>query len=543
VRRSLFGLLAFGILVIPIDAHQNSESHNVSLIQEDNCSETRVASLQNYDRLSEIFLDEGLRHPPHNLAGNVVWGTRYYLESLLTAYEATCNPKYIQAFLDSGQSVMNLVETMTVLDAPDPGEPADTANGSLVTLTGWPTWLASFSVPAMVPTQTGPAALYAQDLGPSNYFEVIQQSNGSLQLALTAGGKTLETHTIQSIVDLSAVASEPLIWGQSAGRIKVTGAGLPAPGVYPVYVPEKTIWNSEQAGGILLPFAHFLLLAKAHAGLAGEVTREEWTHKILAIASGYENDFISDGYGGLTLHNPKWLPNVTADTDAAMDYISVEATLRVFLFELSGDPHQLAIAQGLMLHQRNFQWSVTPQGWLLFQFWPDFNPWSSRANAPSGNVMDSFDFDPNTPSPVTDAGFFVDFLHFVKVFRLARDIGIPENIYIANRATFQQYLLYGSGFPPSGSDSLLRGFYPTVNSTASDAINPSQDPFAGAGFLTPEVADQSFINANWNWMLSFGQDPHGGSIGYFLRAWARSEAAELNVRKYVKRPHIGTNIP
>jgi len=274
---------------------------------------------------------------------------------------------------------MNLVETMTVLDAPDPGEPADTANGSLVTLTGWPTWLASFSVPAMVPTQTGPAALYAQDLGPSNYFEVIQQSNGSLQLAWTAGGKTLETHTIQSIVDLSAVASEPLIWGQSAGRIKVTGAGLPAPGVYPVYVPEKTIWNSEQAGGILLPFAHFLLLTKVHAGLADEVTREEWTHKILAIASGYENDFISDGYGGLTLHNPQWLPNVTADTDAAMDYISVEATLRVFLFELSGDPHQLAIAQGLMLHQRNFQWSVTPQGWLLFQFWPDFNPWSSRA--------------------------------------------------------------------------------------------------------------------------------------------------------------------
>jgi hypothetical protein len=530
VRRTLFGLFAFVLFVIPIGGCQKSDPHNMPLMQVADCSERQNASLQNYDRLSEIFLDEGLRHPPHNLGGNVVWGTRYYLESLLTAYEATCNPKYIQAFLDSGQSVMNLVETMKVLDAPDPGEHDETGNASLLTVTGWPTWLGSFSVPAMVPTQTGPTALYAQGLGPAVYFEIAQQSDGSLQLAWTAGGNTLETHAVQSIADLSTIASGPLIWGQSVGRIKPTGAGLPAPGVYAVYLPEKTIWNSEQAGGILLPFAHFLLLAKEDPGLVDEVTREEWTHKILTIASGYENDFISDGLGGLTLHNPPWLPNVTADTDAAMDYVSVEATLRVFLFELTGDPHQLAIARGLMLRLRNLQWSVSPQGWLLLQLWPDFTPWSSQADAPAGNVLDSFDFDPSTPSPVPDAGFFVDLLHFVKVFKLEREVGIPKSIYIANRAAFQQYILYGSGLPPSGSDSLLRGSYPTANSTVSDAVNPSPDPFAGAGFLTPEVADQSFINANWNWMLSFGQDPHGGSIGYFLRAWARSEAAELKVR-------------
>src|SRR4029077_3217890 len=126
VRRTLFGLFAFVVLVIPIGARQNSDPHNVRLIEVHDCSERQNASLQNYDRLSEIFLDEGLRHPPDNLAGNVVWGTRYYLESLLTAYEATCNPKYIQAFLDSGHSVMNLVETMTVLDVPDSGEPNGT---------------------------------------------------------------------------------------------------------------------------------------------------------------------------------------------------------------------------------------------------------------------------------------------------------------------------------------------------------------------------------------------------------------------------------
>ncbi len=534
MRRSLFGLFAFGCLVVPIGARQNSASHYVPLIQVGPCSGSQAASLQNYDRLSGTFLDEGVRHPPSNLAGNVVWGTRYYLESLLTAYEATCNPKYIQAFLDSGQSVMNLVGQMDVLDAPDPGEPVATANGSVLPLTGWPTWLGSFSVPATVPTQTGPAALYAQGLGPAVYFEVAQQSDGSLQVAWTAGGQPLETYRIQSIADLNAMASEPLIWGQSPGRVKLTGAGLPAPGVYPVYLPEKTIWNAEQAGGILLPFAHFLLLAKENPGLTDLVTRQEWTSKILAIASSYESDMISDGRGGLRLHNPPWVPNVVADTDAAMDYISVEATLRVFLFELTGDPHQLAIARGLMLHQRNFHWSVNAQGWFLLQFWPDFVPWSSRANAPAGSVWDSFEYNPSTPSSVADAGFFADLLHYVKVFNLEREVDIPDYIYIANRAVFQQYLLYGS--PPIASDALLREFYPTVASTASDEIDPAQDPFAGAGFLTPEVADQSFINANWNWMLSFGQDPHGGSIGYFLRAWARSEAAELDVRKYPKSP-------
>jgi hypothetical protein len=45
----------------------------------------------------------------------------------------------------------------------------------------------------------------------------------------------------------------------------------------------------------------------------------------------------------------------------------------------------------------------------------------------------------------------------------------------------------------------------------------------------PEVADQSFINANWQWMLNYGQTPQGFPIGYFLRAWAEGEAAQLNI--------------
>ena len=308
---------------------------NVLLVQVASCSGKPAVTLPNYDRISEQFLNEETRHPADNLGGNVVWGTRYYLESLLAAYEATGNPKYVQAFLDSGQWVLNLIQTMTVVDAPDPGQPVVPGTAPLLTVTGWPTSTGNFGVPAMIPTQTGQPALYAQSLGAATNFEVTQQSNGTLQLAWTAGGNALETHIVQSVSDLNAIASEPLIAGQSVGRIKPTGVGLPVPGVYPVNLLEKTIWNSEQAGGILLPFAHFLLLAKQTPGLVDENTQKEWTNEVLTIAADYEEDFVSDGYGGLKLHNPRWLPNITADLDAAMDYISAETSLRLFLYELT----------------------------------------------------------------------------------------------------------------------------------------------------------------------------------------------------------------
>jgi hypothetical protein len=542
-----FGFCVFGCLLFfitgcgsgdPTGSCGSGRPVDASLVQIASCSGTAATSLPNYDRLSAQFLDDETRHPTGNLSGNVVWGTRYYLESLLTAYEATGNPKYIEAFLDSGQWVLNLVQTMTIVDAPDPGQPTAPGAGPLLTVTGWPTSVAGFGVPVAVPTQTGQIALYAQNLSAGAiFFKVTQQSDGSLQLAWTAGNtgdQVLQSNTIQSVADLNALAAAPLVWPQSVGRIKLTGAGLPAPGIYQVNLQfEKTMWNSEQAGGILLPFAHFLVLAKEHPGLVDEVTREDWTSKILAIAAGYEDVFVSDGQGGLRQHNPLWLPNVVADIDAPMDYISAEATLRLFLYELTGDPHQLAIATGLILHQQNFHLGVGPQGWLLLQSWPDFVPWSTRANAPSGSVWDSFEYDPSTPSPNTDGGFFVDLLHYAKIF----EICLSDYVYNGNRTAFQQYLFYGSS-PVEGSAALLRGYYPRVNSKASDPINVSQDPFAGGGYLTPEVANQSIIDANWKWMQSYAQNPQGQSIGYYLRDWARSEAAELNRCQYA-----GTSAP
>jgi hypothetical protein len=499
----------------------------VPLLQIANCSGTPATSLPNFDRLSAQYLDDATRQPTDNLWGAVVWGTRYYLESLLTAYEATGNRKYIQAFLDSGQSVMSLVQTMTIVDAPDPGQPVLPGKGTLqLAVTGWPTSLNSFSNPITVPTQSGAVALYAQSINGATTFEVIQQNDGSLLLEWTADSQLLQSNLVKTLSDLNSLAVAPLVWGQSVGRIKPTGAGLPAPGIYPVNGYETTIWNSEQAGGILLPFAHLLLLAKQTPGLVDEATQKTWTSEVLTIASGYETAIIPDGQGGLRLQNPQWLSNETADLDAAMDYIAVEATLRLFLYRLTEDQHQLDLAKGLLQRSQNFNWKPNPQGWLLLEFWPSLTPWGGQSQKPPGNIWDSFQYPLNVPAPATDGGTAVDLMHYLKL--LTPDLCLNDSIYASNQATFQQYLLYNS--PPSGDPSapLLRFAYPTFDSTTSDTIIPSIDPFSGAGYLTPEIATQSSVDANWSWMKRFAENPNGQSIGYFLRAWARSEAAELN---------------
>lgn len=510
-----------------------SNVSDVALLQAAGCSGAPITSLPNYDRLSAQFLDEATRHPAHNLGGNVVWGTRYYLESLLTAYEATGNQKYIEAFLDSGEWVLNLSQTMNIIDIPDPGEPVAPGDAKLMAVTGWPTRLGSFSVPTSVPTQTGKTALYAQSFGSAVYFQVLQDKDGGLDLNWTdPQNHVLQTRAIHTVSDLNVLGEEVLVWGKSVGRIKPTGTGLPAPGTYPVYALENTIWNSEQAGGILLPFAHFLLLAKQQPGVVDDETQKRWLNKILNIASSYEEVFVSDGSGGLRQHNPAWLPNAVADMDAPMDYISVEATLRMFLYELTGDVHQLSLADGLLLHQQNFRWMIGPQGWFLLQLWPDLQPWSSRTDAPQGSVWDVFQSDPATPSPVTDGGFFAELLHYSKFFNLAPSC-LNDAVYNAHRSVFEQYLMYQTN--PTSPTSLLRGAYPTPTSTPSDPINPSADPFAGSGYLTPEVADQAIVDANWRWMQNFGEDPQGQAIGYFLRAWARSESAEARLCQYRKK--------
>lgn len=502
-----------------------------SLFSPADCSDLTPGSLSHYDSMSLQFLDEATSDPSGNAEGDIVWGTRYYLESLLDAYESTANPKYIQAFMNSASVVMGEVQSLSVVDIPDPSAPGNTTTSPSITVTGWPTLLGSFSESVPIPTSTGQVSLYAQNLDPTDpngpiYLQVTPQGSGIL-LSWVNESQTLESHAIGNSADLTALSSAPLTEGQSYGRISATGLGLPAPGTYQVNSPIETIWH-EQTGGILLPIARFLVMAQTHPGLANPSTLASWKSQILTIADSYENDLVPDNEGGLRLQNPMWLPNALAGTRFAADYVAVEATMRMFLYILTGDQNQLAIAQGLVNHQKNYHWQTNSEGWLLLKLWPCMVPWSTSAAAPAGSVWSSYSFDPEVPSPVEDGAAYVDLFHQASQYGLSATLGIPPDIYAENQATLQQYLFIG----PRAVDiptGILRGSYPQASSTKGDPLTSSQYTWSGAWYVDPEVADPNYVNTNWRWMLRYAQNPQGNPPGYFLRAWAMSEAAEYSV--------------
>ena len=177
-----------------------------------------------------------------------------------------------------------------------------------------------------------------------------------------------------------------------------------------------------------------------------------------------------------------------------------------------------------MLHQERANWGISGQGWLLLKYWPDFRPWSDRSGAPAGSIWDQFEGSNQTPAPVLDAEFNAEMFQAALQYGLNGDLGISDGLYAANRNTLLQYL-----FLTDSSRAIIRASYPSATSTPSDKENPSpSDPFASAGYLSGEISSDTFVNANWNWIVQNGTvAPTTLPVGYFLRAWARSEAAEL----------------
>jgi len=494
-----------------------------------------ATSLSMYDNYSALFLDEATKHPTTNNGGQVVWNTRYYLESLITAYEATHNPKYLQAFEDTGSAVMNLIQTLTVPDVSDPTAPGKTVSGPYINTTGWPTYMGTYAAPISIPTTDGAIALYAQSLYPrskASYVVISQDANGSLQFAWTNGApgsanfKSLRTYIINNTNDLDSIAAQPLVYGSSIGRIKATDAGLPAAGIYSLGQPLQMVWQGEQTGGILLPFARFLLIAKDRPGVVDSSLAADWERQVLLITSQYVDQFASDGEGGYTIHNPAWMPMTDADTDAPSDYVFAEASLRILLFELTQDTSQLGLAQGLLQHQVSHNISTSANGWLLVKEWPDVKPWSSRNEAPPGSIWDVLSFDPTTPENSTEGATFVEMLGLANQYGLSQQLGIPDSLVHAQIETFDQYLKIPNA-EQEGILSSVRSQYPKVNSTMSDPVIVS-DPYASAGYLAKESSDASFWIENWRWMQVTGPSPaNADSLGYYLRAWARAEAAFL----------------
>jgi hypothetical protein len=494
------------------------------------CGDLSTSALTHYDQMTATYLDESTRHPADNSNEAIVWNTRYYLDSLITAYEATGNAKYAQAFLDSGTWVMNLVQTVPALNAPDPTAPG--AKGPTINVMGWPELIGNYGVPTPVPDANGKISMYAQSLVPYGgpaWLQILAQDDGTLKFSwYTSNNQALQTNYVGNLTQLEELASQPLVAGKSQQRIILMGGGMPVPGAYILDTEEKAVWH-EQTGGILLPFAQFLLLAKEHPEIADSATIDQWTAKVLSIASGYEDEFVSDGAGGLLFRNPQWLPNSVAGTDAAGDYVFVEAELRSVLYKLTSDPHQLALARGLVVHQQTFHWQINSEGWLELKFWPCIVSWSSRSNAPAGSIWDEFEYDAYTAAPSTDASFAADFLSAASKYGLVSQLGINTTIYDVQQETFIDYMVGGINMPFAGPEGIMRQSFPSASSTSYDPVSYSSDPWAASAWAPPAMSSQIFTNANWNWMQQYGESSQGANPGYFLRAWARSEAAQMSV--------------
>jgi hypothetical protein len=499
------------------------------------CTGLSPKSLVHFDAESQQFLDQAVSAPSDNSQGNIIWNTRYYMEALLDAYEATGNSKYLHSFVSTGTVVMNELQQLTLVNAADPSAPGNTIDSPTITVTGWPTQLGSFSESVPIPAANGETALYAQNLDPTDpngpvSFDVTSNPDGTLTLSWVGTSQTLQSNTIRTLSDLQALAAAPLVQGQTYGRINATGSGLPLAGTYNVNSPLWTIWH-EQTGGILLPFARFLLLAKRNPSVADPSLVSQWTSQVVSVADSYEDEFVPDKTEGLRLRNPIWLTNSLAGTNAAADYAAVEATMRMFLYELTTDSQQLAIAQGLVMHQKTLHWQKNAQGWLLLKSWPCLVPWTTSANAPAGNIWSFYAFDTTTPEAIEDGAAYVDLFHEAQVLGLSSQLGITPDIYTANRRTLAQYLFSDPSVTSTRPSGLLRGSYPTANSKATDPLSSSQYTWSSAWYAAPEIADDNYVEANWKWMLQFNQNPQGQDVGYFLKAWAVSEAAEMRVCK------------
>ena len=235
---------------------------------------------------------------------------------------------------------------------------------------------------------------------------------------------------------------------------------------------------------------------------------------------------MSDGAGGLRFINPQWLPNSLADTDSAATYIFAEARLRLLLYELIGDPHQLAIARGLAVHQQRFHWKTNSEGWVELKFWPCIVSWSDRASAPPGSIWDVFQFDPTDPEPAEDASFLADFLNSATQYGLLSQVGINLSFIRVQQTTFMNYMVVDSlSRLPDRGDLCDQAFRSQIRPKTAPLFY-SADPWAPSAWAPSILSNETFTNANWNWMLQIGLAPQNYPIGYFLRAWARSEAAQ-----------------
>ncbi len=481
--------------------------------------------LQHYDDAVTVLLDETTQHPSSNAQGQVVWGARYYLESLLVAYEATGNLKYINSFIQTGKTVLGLKQTVQVPDVADPSAP-DNAQASATperTVTGWPTTMGMLGQLIKVPAANGKTSLYAQGLWPTpssgaGYLQITQSGPGVLTLRFTFSGTVWQSYSVSTQADLDFIAARPVVYGETLGRIWNAGAGLPIPGLYPLDFPLSAVWHGEQTAGILLPFLRFLFLAKARPWIADSKLVADWRDQVVGIAKSYEDEYVNDGSGGLILTNAFWMPSPWAGLPVETDYINAEISMRMLVGVLTSDPHELSLAKGLLLHE-SANLPLSSLGWLLMKYGPDFPSWSEKSKAPHGSIWDSFHYDSAAPETTIQGSFFVEVLQTASDLSLGKKVGLTEALCKGERQTFHEYLR----LPSSIGGSLIRELYPTSRSEPSDPPILGDPPVDAARYLQPVTEDSSFVCDDWNWMLKNGLTREAG-VGHVLLDWARAES-------------------
>jgi hypothetical protein len=244
----------------------------------------------------------------------------------------------------------------------------------------------------------------------------------------------------------------------------------------------------------------------------------------MSLASAYENQLVSDGKGGLVITNAFWMPSTEAGLPAQSDYINAETTMRMLLYVLTGDTHELALAQGLFKHELTHLPVGATNGWLFLMDWPDIVPWSEKSQAPYGSIWSSLEYYVLNESSASEGTQFVEMIQTAADYGLNTALGIPANIFTGQQLSFSQYML----LPTDGARALTRAGYPFAGVPSDYPITPSPDVFATSGYLAPVNSSTSIICQNWNWMLANGQAAQAGAdVGYTLRAWVRSEAAVL----------------
>lgn len=506
-----------------------------------------------YLQMMDYWLDETTRNPKSSVGGSVVWNTRYYLESLLTAYEVTQDRSFLYRFVPTANRVMDLFERHTVEITPQrmkyelglgamTGRGLEFIDGSLNTppqtidLAGWPETLATIGRPTPIPSTQNGISFLAQALSGAKYpipdSLRVSREDKFIRLTWTKGGKALNSDILRTRNDWESLNARPLINGTSTHRIFQWEGALPKVGSYPLLPSPPIIWYAEQTAGIGLPLVRFLYLVQKQPDLSQDPALQvRWLSKIIEAAECYEIAFEQTSSHGLEIRNPPFYPLSDAGLPILPNYIYAEVSFRILLFRLTKQVKHFTIARGLIQDMKKY-WKVNSQGHLLLQHWPNAPKWDHSAFQERGSIWDQWQYDRSFPEDTGHVQVFAEVLHLARTLGLEGRLGIPSEIRKAAQRTHSEVLWV----PPAegfGEGWRFRNLFPFADGRVLGVEPIPEDPFQCTSMLPlVDTSDSWYVQRLWETLARFGRAPGNQPIGYMLKAWARLDAMRSGHRGY-----------